>query len=227
MNLIELIYNTRDAKGTDIQKIVTTKNYPTINKHFTCGICHGQFAQGIDIHKIVSSNFTDWQYVGDYVCQSCASLFSLFFYSYIQNPNGIRLLNIREMAVEIQKEQLAPFKIVISVSQKKHLFYKAVFNQDSTNFTANLEEEQINCNINKLRELFLFMGSLQALGENKKNIAQGIIQYKILKRIGLKGILYLQQELKSRQMQIPLHLSQKLNISEEEALCNLDLILNQ
>lgn len=131
------------------------------------------------------------------------------------------------MADEIQKEQLPPFKIIISVSQKKHLFYKAVFNQNPKLFTANLEEEQISCNIDKLRELFLFIGSLQALGESKKNISMGIIQYKILKRIGLKGILYLQQELKDRQIQIPLHLSQKLNISEGEALCNLDLILSQ
>lgn len=223
---MELIYKTKNADGNDIVKTVVTKTYPVNKKNFICRICGKNNKEGVDIYKIVSSNFTDWQYVGEYACELCAAMFSLYFYSYIQDKNEIRLLNIREMAEEIQKPQRAPFKIVISISQKKHLFYKAVTNQNSDNFIVNLEEEQIYCNRYKLRDLFIFVENLQALGESKKNISNGIIKCEILMQIGLKGLQYLHTELKGRQIHIVLYLSQKPNISKEEALCNLDLVLN-
>lgn len=220
-----LIYNTRDAKGKDIVKTVDLKAYQTAPMDFICPLCDKSCNGGVEIKKIVSSNFTDWQYLDDYVCQDCADLFSLYFYSYIINNGKIRLLNVREMAEEIQNPQDPPFKIVVSVSQKKHLFYKAVTNNNSQNFMANLEEEQIHCNLSSLREQFLFVGSLQALGESKARLKAGEIRHDIFQKVGYRAYIYLQKALKTRQIQIPLHLSQKPEITEEESICNLGSIL--
>lgn len=225
---IALIYKTRDAKGNDIEKTVEFKKYKSVDVEFTC-ICGTECKRGVNVKNIVSANFTDWQYVGDYICEECSKLFTLFPYSYIISgpEKEIKLLNIREMAEVIQKIQKPPFKIVISKSQKKHLFYKAVFNDNPYKFIANLEEEQIQCNLTRLTEQFLFIGSLQALGSSKTKIAEGEICAEAAYKFGHKIYLYLQEQLKTRQIQIPLHLSQKPEISKEDALCNLDLILNR
>lgn len=216
-----IIYNTRDAKGNDIIKEVVIKKYATeACVDFKC-MCGNNFALGVPIKKIVSSNFTDWGYVSDIVCQDCADMFSFYRFSFIRYKEDIKLLNIREMAEEIQRPQQTPFKIVVSKSQKKHLFYKAMFNHDSNNFVVNLEEEQISCNLLKLQELFLFVGSLQVLGQSKEQLKSGEIRYDILLKIGSKALSYLQKELKTRQIQIPLYLSQKLNVSEGEAVLNV------
>jgi len=226
-------YNTRDKDGKDITQTIEVKTYPTVPLDIVCPLCGVTAQTAVDIKDIVSDNFTDWQFIGGrHVCAECAKMFTFYRYSYIVNDGRIRLLNIREMAQEIQKPQEPPFKIVASVSQKKHLFYKAVFNNDSENFYANLEEETILCNLEKLREHFTFVGSLQALGESKKRLAEGVIRFDILEflskhKLAQKALAYLKQELKTRQIQIPLYLSQKPNITQEEAVCNMDSTLNR
>lgn len=225
--MCEFVYHTRDKDGNEIRKTVALKKYPVETVDFSCGICKKEYAEGITIKKIVSENFTDWQYVSPYICCECSKFFSLFPFSYILNGNQIRLFNIREMAEEIQKEQEPPFKIVVTASQKKHLFYKAATNSNSKSFIANLEEEQIYCDIRQLREQFAFIGNMQALGESKKRLAAGEIRHDILLKVGYKALKYLNSNLKTRQIQIPLHLSQKPEIKEEDALCKLNLILNQ
>lgn len=223
---MNLKYNTRGADGNDITKEIAIKKYPSISVRFIC-MCGKECTEGIPVKKIVSSNFTEWGLVSEYVCEHCADLFSLYFNSYILNSDGIRLLNVREMAEEIQKPQKPSFKIIISVSQKKHLFYKAVYNDNPDRFIANLEEERISCDLDTLREQFLFVGSLQALGESKERLKTGEIRHDILIKTGHAALNYLQEQLKTRQIQIPLHLSQKLNILSEDAICNLNLILSR
>jgi len=80
---MELRYFTRDAKGNDIEKIIVTKQYESQRKDFLCPICKKRQTIGIPIKSIVSSKFTDWAYVDDFICEDCSSLFSLYFYSYI------------------------------------------------------------------------------------------------------------------------------------------------
>ena len=224
-----LTYNTRDGKGRDIVKQVQIKRYDTVEAEFVCKICNTKFREGVPIKKIVSSNFTDWAHVGDYVCTDCTRYFSLYFYNYIVSDDTIRLLNVREMCEEIQKPQSGTFKIVISISQKKHLFYHAANNNNPEKFIANLENEQIYCDRELLVRQFALVGSLQTLGESKSALARG--EFKFGGKLGVDMqahiLRYMQTALCSRQIQIPLHLSQKLEISEEEALCNLDSILSQ
>lgn len=89
-------YNTRDGNGADIVKDVEIKEFPPETASFACPVCGKVCSSGIRVKKIVSANFTDWNYLGEYICEDCAKLFSLYFYSYEVSPRGIELFNARE-----------------------------------------------------------------------------------------------------------------------------------
>lgn len=227
---MELRYQTRDAKGNDIEKIIKTKEYPVVEHDFRCPLCHKEKTRGVKTKSVVSSKFTDWVYVGDYICEDCSSLFSLYFYSYIISPEGVRLLNVRQLRDELIKRQKVPFKFCITTTQKKHLFYKAQTNYSDNFFAVNLEAETIFTTRDRMKLLFTFVENLQTLGQSKDQLKQGEVRFDILQWAGCvfyaKAIRFLRSELQnSREIQIPLYCGQKLNISQEEAICNLNSIL--
>lgn len=223
---MELYYQTRDGDGNDIEKIIKTKEYPIRSVCFECPICHKHYDSGVYIKDIVSSKFTDWVYVDDYICESCSALFSIYFYNYIIDPDGVRLINIRQIRDELTKPQKPPFKFIITTTQKKHLFYKAETNYSSNRFAVNLETETIYTTCDRMKYLFSFVENLQVLGQSKDQLKRGEIRFDIVLKIGFEAINLLQKELNfSREIQIPLYCGQKLEISEEEAICNLNSIL--
>lgn len=218
-----LLYNTRDGKGNDIVKPVELKEAALEPYDGTCGLCGKAITQGARIKNLVSANFTDWPYVsGDYVCESCIKLLSLYFYSYIVSGEDILLFNVREMAEEIQKPQKPPFKIIISKSQKKHLFYKAAWNDNPEKFTVNLEEEQISTSLDEQRTLFAFVSALITLGESKQNLSSGSISLGLYAKtgynLGRKIYEYLTSKLCRRDIQIPLFIAQKMERTDEECI---------
>lgn len=223
---MELRYETRDGKGKDFVKMVKIKEYPIVNAEFDCPVCHKRFSIGSPIKKIVSSNFTDWAYVGDYICEDCSKLFSLYFYNYIVTPSGIKLINVRQLRDELINNQPLPFRFIITTSQKKHLFYRAIENDSNERFAVNLEAETIYTTHQRMKKLFDFVETLITLGSTKKAMAEGKIPFSVLQKTGFEPLTYLQQELRgSREIQIPLYCGQKLEITEEKALCNLDFLL--
>ncbi len=225
---MELRYETRDGKGNDFVKMVKIKEYPTENVEFDCPICKKSNSQGVKAKKIISSNFTDYAYIGDYICPECTKLFSLYFYNYIVDPDGIRLINVRQLKDELCKRQNPPFRFIITTSQKKHLFYKSEVDYSSDRFAVNLETEVIYTTPERMTELFEFVENLVTLGASKKAMQNGEISFAVLQKTGLKALEYLQTELKkSREIQIPLYCGQKLEKTEEDCLCSLDLLLSQ
>ncbi len=218
-------YRTRDAGGNDIVKDIKIKQFPSEEIEFYCPICNRYVKSGARTKDIVSSNFTDWAYVGDHVCESCADLFSLYFYNYIVDPDGIRLLNVRELRDQLSIPQKPPFLFVITTSQKKHLFYKSVWNYDAGRFAVNLETETIYTTPERLRALFEFVEGLLTLGCTKDALKQGKIAFDVSQKIGLYRLLDLRRELEqSREIQIPLYCGQKREISEGEAICCINSI---
>lgn len=225
-----LKYKTRDGKGNEIEKDIKIKEFEEVPKEFICPICNKKYLSGIPIKKIISSKFTDYQYIDDYVCNECSWLFSVYPYSYVVSNENIKLLNIRQIRDELLKEQPLPFKFVISTTQKKHLFYRAVTNYSNSEFAVQLEMETIYTNRSRMAELFTFVENLLTLGASKKSLLNGEISFNILEKTGFNFVLIskLQKELKcSREIQIPLFCGQKLEIDEEEAVCNLNLVLEQ
>ena len=219
-------YKTRDGDGNDIVKEVKIKKFEEEPAEILCPICHEKSDFRVLVKKVVSSDFTDWQYVGEHICPSCADLFSLHFYSYIVDANGIRLLNVRRIRDQLLIPQTPPFLFVITKSQKKHLFYKSIWNNRDNPFAVNLETETIYTTRERMKQLFDFVESLQSLGCSKERMKLGAIPYEVLKKVGVRSYDFLQKELNtSREIQIPLHCGQKRNISEEEAICCLNSIL--
>lgn len=212
-------YNTRDGKGNDIVKEVQIKEYPTENVQFVCKICGRAADRGIPVKKIVSSNFTDWAYVGEHVCEECARLFSLYFYSYEVSPNGIELFNAREASGKILGPHKPPFRLIITTSRKKHLFYKSVVNHDADSFSVNLEEETIQTTRERMRTLFDFVECLITIGQSKMQMAEGEMSMKTIEKAGFGALMMLRRELSiSREIQIPLFCGQPRDVSEEEAI---------
>lgn len=218
-------YRTRDGKGNDIVKDVKIKQFPAHEVEFDCPICKRHATSGVRTKDIVSSNFTDWAYVGDCACPDCADLFSLYFYSYIVDPDGIRLLNVRELRDQLTTPQKPPFLFVITTSQKKHLFYRARRNHSSDRFAVNLETETIYTTPGRMKMLFDFVECLQTLGAGKERMKAGEIPFQVLQKTGFKPLEFLRKELKSREIQIPLYCGQKREITEEEAVCCINSIL--
>ena len=222
----ELVYETRDGIGNDIIKKIPIKEFPVIHQPFTCAGCQRNQDEGCEVKKIVSSNFTDHAFIGKLVCKNCADLFSVFPYSYIQNEDGIRLLNIRQLKNQLCIKQKTPFKFCITTSQKKHLFYRAKINYDNEIFAVNLETETIYTTVERMKFLFAFVENLLVLGAEKKAMQDGIISFSVLQITGLKPLEVLQKELKtSREIQIPLFCGQKPDIKKEDSICNLDSLL--
>ena len=219
-------YFTRDGKGNDFVKEVKIKQFSAHDVEFDCPICKNHVASGIRTKDIVSSNFTDWAYVGEYVCPDCADLFSLYFYNYVVDPNGIHLYNVRELRDQLTMPQKPPFLFVITTSQKKHLFYRSTWNYHGGKFAVNLETETIYTTAEQMKYLFDFVECLQTLGCSKEAMKSGEIAYKAAEKVGLKAILALKRELqKSREIQIPLYCGQKREITEEDAICCINSIL--
>lgn len=225
-----LLYNTRDGQGNDIVKEIPIKERPTYEISGTCPICNRTSTHMCKVKDCVSAEFTDWACIrSEYVCKRCAELFSLHFYNYIVDPSGIRLLNVRQLKNELVKPQNTPFLFVISTSQKKHLFYRSVWNYDNRRFAVNLETETIFTTPERMKELFDFVECCQTLGSTKEQLKRGVISQTCLdknKGYALKMLDYLRKELdNSREIQIPLYCGQKREITEEEALCCLNLTL--
>lgn len=223
---MKLNYQTRDDKQREIIKEIPIKEFPEMNVEFICPICKKQKSTGIPTKKIISAKFTDFPYVDDYICKQCSALFSVYPYSYVASNGNIKLLNIRQIRDELLKEQPLPFKFVISTTQKKHLFYRAITNYNNTEFAVQLEMDTIYTNKHRMAELFTFVENLLTLGASKKGLLNGEIPFNVLEKTGFNFTLIsrLQKELKSsREIQIPLFCGQKLEIGEDEAICNLDL----
>lgn len=223
----KILYNTKDGKGNNIVKEVNIKKYKIHDISFICPCCGKECEQGVKVKDAVSSKFTDWAYLSEYVCEDCADLFTLYFYSYIVDPKGIRLLNVRELKEQLIKPQEPPFLFAITTTQKKHLFYKSKWNYCSNPFAVNLETETICTTNERMKILFDFVECLQTLGCTKDELKKGeiTINCQVASKLNYTVFKYLYDELlKSREIQIPLYCGQKRDISEEEAICFLNSI---
>ena len=216
-------YHTRDGDGNDIEKYVKIKRFHVQKADFTCPCCRQHHEDGIPVRDNVSSNFTDWAITGEFVCTRCADLFSLYFYNYVVDANGIHLYNVRELRDQLLADHPVPYLFIITTSQKKHLFYRAMWNYGGEKFAVNLETETIYTSRKRMRLLFDFVEALQTLGSSKERLKKGEIQFDVLCKTGLPALQFLQKELKSsREIQIPLYCGQKRDMTEDEALCYIN-----
>lgn len=220
-------YKTRDSNGNDIIKQVKIKQFTSHDVSFVCPCCHKPSNTGVKLKDVASSKFTDWAYVGEYICESCTDLFSLYFYSYIVEDGKISIINVREIRDNILRQHKTPFKFIITKTGKKHLFYRCPENLSDESFAIQLENETIYTNHRRMQYLFDFVENLMSLGQSKQQMELGNINYDILSAdYGERVFKTLREELsKSREIQIPLFCGQKRDISKEDAICNIISLL--
>lgn len=194
---------------------------------FVCRICGKSQKSGCRTKDVVSGNFTDYVMVGDWVCEECSRLFSLYFYSYIVEDGEIQVFNVREARDVILRKHKPPFKLIVTKTGKKHLFYRCPENLSDEMFAVQLENETIFTTHARQSELFDFVEYMMTIGASKMALADGCIPYNILRlKFGSYASEYLRREIRtSREIQIPLFLGQKREISEEEAICCITSIL--
>lgn len=194
---------------------------------FTCRICGKSQKSGCRTKDVVSGNFTDYAMIGDWICEECSHLFSLYFYSYIVENGEIQVFNVREARDVILRKHKPPFKLIVTKSGKKHLFYRCLENLSDEMFAVQLENETIFTTHDRQSELFDFVECMMTIGTSKTALAEGSIPYHILRLgFGPHAAEYLRYEIQtSREIQLPLFLGQKREISEEEAKCCITLIL--
>lgn len=217
-----LRYETRDEKGNEIVREIPISERKVTPHDGPCAMCGRRTGRGVLVKDAVSSNFTDWACFSEgepVVCEHCAQLFSVYPYSYIYEPDSgdIELLNVRQIedAILGLGERTKPYLCVISVSQKKHLFYRAQINGGSSGFFAvNLESETIHTTTERQKNLFALVKHLAVLGTPKSAVAEGVITSATSELLGTytSMILYnvLHRELtQSREIQIALHAAQK------------------
>ena len=131
----------------------------------------------------------------------------------------------RSHGLEIQRAELLIHTGVILCGIQfivvKHLFYRCPENLNDDSFAIQLENETIFTTHERMLELFDFVECLITLGAPKTAMADGAIPYNIVcQPFGPDAIIRLRQEIKtSREIQIPLFLGQKREITEEEAKC--------
>lgn len=224
---MQLKYNTRDGKGNNILKIIQIKEFPVRMNDFTCRICGKSQKSGCRTKDVVSGKFTDYANVGDWICEECSHLFSLYFYSYIVEDGEIQVFNVREARDVILRKHKPPFKLIVTKSGKKHLFYRCPENLSDEMFAVQLENETIFTTHERQTELFDFVECMMTIGASKTTLAEGSIPYQILRLgFGPHAAEYLRREIQtSREIQLPLFLGQKREITEEEAKCCITSIL--
>lgn len=224
---MEIDYLTRDGKGKEFVKKVKIKEFQTVDHAFVCQSCGRRCDHGVPIKACTSSKFTDWQYVGDYMCTDCTRLLSLYFYSYSVEGGEIHLFNLREIYENIMRSHTVPFKFIVSKTGKKHLFYRAPENMTDDQFAIQFETETVYTNRERMRRLFDFCECMQTLGVSKLAMSECKLPMNIMKEsFGLQAYLFLRNELThSREIQIPLHCGQKRDITEEDAKCCIISVL--
>lgn len=226
-----LPYQTRDADGNEIVRSIAVKEFPAAiidSECFHCGKSGER--EYIAFKQAVSANFTDWNMVGQHICPVCAKLLSVYPYSYVFDISGeITLLNIRQIKEALLTPRTGKFKLCISTSQKKHLFYRAPWNlSDCDQLNVQLELETIRSSRSRLGNLFAFVELLLAAGCTKKDLEQGNIAFDVFKRVGRGAYTHLLDELsRSRDIRIPLFCAQKPDISKEDAIRDLQLLCRE
>lgn len=169
-------------------------------------------------------------------------MFSLYPYSYVYSKGAvIRLLNIRQLKDALTDWRTLSrgegFIFAITQSRKKHLFYKAMFNDPLSSeddiYSVNMEGINYTTTPYMQKQMFGLVECLQALGMSKSKIADWDIPFSVaqpLIRCGIldKIILAIKVATLSQEIYIPIYAAQKPEgMSVSETLCTLENSANR
>jgi hypothetical protein len=153
MTNTELISNSIEKYEIDLEKFEN-------KKCFMCGKC---INQGIKLKKIISGNFTNFNYAkcieSEYMCIECSTCIKnsdLVRKNFIADSKKIHFLSkndIEEYIFNLEKYVESEFVVCLTKTFKKHNSFKACVNKSFDIFTIQLEDKQIKFYKKEFRKL--------------------------------------------------------------------------
>jgi len=168
------------------------KTIKFISKHLTkldsdvsgkCAIC-GEEHIGFKLKKVLSANFNDWKYIKDgstkHVCVDCQSCLgsknfdgkALRNYSVIITKKEIKKIK-RSDILEVIRNPLKEFVIIVNFSQKKHAFWDAKINNNKRHTYIATDKGSYILNNKNFLELYNDLFTLYEMKISKTEMRSG------------------------------------------------------
>lgn len=169
MNATELIYHAACSPDIEVESIGGV-----------CAVCGKTITEGVPIKKVVSSSFTDWNFLADisasHVCAACTWCIKepkMRRSQYIATEN--RLVYFKREIIEhwLFFPPHPPFVFFMTSSYKKHGSFRAKVNGSRDLFYIQFEDRQILFSPNKYKELFELMKRMYATFNKTQEIGTG------------------------------------------------------
>jgi len=145
-----------------------------------CAVCGKEISEGIPIKRVVSSSFTDWNFLADmtasYVCAACTWCIKepkMRRSQYIATENELLYFKREDIEKYFFEPPEPPFVFFVTSSYKKHGSFRARVNDSRHLFYIQFEDRQILFSPNKYRELFNTMKRMYSVFNKMKEIAKG------------------------------------------------------
>ena len=163
--------------------IYRAAGYPSVETepvNGICAVCGREISEGVPIKKVVSSSFTDWNFLADmtalHVCAACTWCIKepkMRRSQYIATENELLYFKREDIETYLFDPPEPPFVFFVTASYKKHGSFRAWVNDSRHLFYIQVEDRQILFSPNKYRELFNTMKRMYTTFNKMKEIARG------------------------------------------------------
>jgi len=182
MNATELIYYAACSPAIDTEPA-----------DGICAVCGRGISEGVPIKKVVSSSFTDWNFLADmtasHVCAACTWCIKepkMRRSQYIATENELIFFKREDIEAYLFDPPEPPFVFFVTSSYKKHGSFRARVNDSRHLFYIQFEDRQILFSPNKYRELFNTMKRVYTVFNKMKEIAKGDYIQKRVRDYGIQ-----------------------------------------
>ena len=129
-----------------------------------CFLCGCEITKGIPVKKVISSNFTNFEFCkninGNNCCQDCASTIKnadLRKNSFVADKDNLYLLkknDIENYLFDLDKYVKGEFVVGITVSFKKHNSFRCRVNQDTLKYYIRQEDKEFLFDVKEMKYLY-------------------------------------------------------------------------
>ncbi|HOM05463.1 MAG TPA: hypothetical protein PLU67_08230 [Candidatus Kapabacteria bacterium] len=149
-----------------------------------CAFTGEKITEGYEINKIISSSFTDYEYLkykSDYVSVDIALLLSnrlingnsgLRNYSFYCTEKELKILKREEIEDILINPKETPFIFCISFNNKKHISFKSKINYNNDNFIIQTDLAPVKINMKELNEVYPILKNRYSVLPEKKESTQ-------------------------------------------------------
>lgn len=145
----------KHCKAVEVNELEETDN---------CFLCGCEITKGIPVKKVISSNFTNFEFCkninGKYCCKDCAATIKnadLRKNSFVADKDNLYLLKknyIENYLFDLDKYVKDEFVVGITVSFKKHNSFRCRVNQDTSKYYIRQEDKEFLFDAKEMKYLY-------------------------------------------------------------------------